>query len=342
VAPPALADPLADARTRASVLRVALVGLQQSTDTAVEEYDGAQETLAVAVTARVAAEQDLELARQGQQASTDAQTARVRSLYELGGPVALYGGALQAGSVSDVLRGMYDARRLLGRDARAARQQEARSARLAVAARTAEAAAQAQVRETVRVDQLVATVRDLLAQQRELVAGADAEVVRVAQAQQVAADRQAELAFTAQLAAAARAAPSGSGPVTGPDVPASQRATVVLAAATAQVGKPYLWGATGPDAFDCSGLTRWAYAAAGIALPRTARQQWTAGVHPALADLQPGDLLFWGNDPADPATIHHVAIYAGGGRMVVAAHSGTLVQVQQVYAAGYVGATRIG
>ena len=101
-----------------------------------------------------------------------------------------------------------------------------------------------------------------------------------------------------------------------------------------------MWGATGPDAYDCSGLTGAAYRAAGIALPRTSREQWYAGQHVDLGALLPGDLLFWAYDPSNPATIHHVALYAGGGMMVAAPHTGDVVKVQPVYLDGYVGAVR--
>jgi peptidoglycan DL-endopeptidase CwlO len=108
------------------------------------------------------------------------------------------------------------------------------------------------------------------------------------------------------------------------------------------VGKPYRWGATGPASFDCSGLVRFAYADAGLSLPRTSRQQWSAGRHVRVADLRPGDLVFWAHDPADPATIHHVGMYVGQGLMVHAHHTGALVRVDAVRPGGYTGATRPG
>ena len=89
---------------------------------------------------------------------------------------------------------------------------------------------------------------------------------------------------------------------------------------------PYVYAGNGPGTFDCSGLTRWAYGHAGVALPRTSREQWFVGPHPALADLQPGDLLFWANDVSDPATIHHVALYVGNGWMIHAPHTGDVVR----------------
>jgi cell wall-associated NlpC family hydrolase len=67
----------------------------------------------------------------------------------------------------------------------------------------------------------------------------------------------------------------------------------VIAYAKAQIGKPYLWGATGPDAFDCSGLTMTAYRAAGITIPRTSQQQWAYGPQVPASQVQPGDLVFF-------------------------------------------------
>jgi peptidoglycan DL-endopeptidase CwlO len=90
--------------------------------------------------------------------------------------------------------------------------------------------------------------------------------------------------------------------------------------ALSQVGKPYVWGATGPGAYDCSGLMLRAYESAGVTLPRVARQQYWAGAQLLVRQAQPGDLLFWGYDRSNPDSIHHVAMYLGNGRMVEAAN----------------------
>jgi peptidoglycan DL-endopeptidase CwlO len=111
--------------------------------------------------------------------------------------------------------------------------------------------------------------------------------------------------------------------------------------ALAQLGDPYRWGATGPNMFDCSGLTSAAYAAAGVAIPRVSRAQWGAGPHVQVANLLPGDLVFYADNPADPATIHHVGMYIGNGLMVHAPHTGDVVRVASIWRDGYVGATRI-
>jgi cell wall-associated NlpC family hydrolase len=111
--------------------------------------------------------------------------------------------------------------------------------------------------------------------------------------------------------------------------------------ALAQLGDPYRWGAVGPTAFDCSGLTSSAYRAAGVGIPRVSRAQWGAGPHVAVANLLPGDLVFYADNPRDPGTIHHVGMYIGNGLMVHAPHTGDVVRVASIWRESYAGATRI-
>jgi cell wall-associated NlpC family hydrolase len=112
-------------------------------------------------------------------------------------------------------------------------------------------------------------------------------------------------------------------------------AGVAVQTALAQLGKAYLHGASGPDAFDCSGLTMYAYAAAGISLPHSSAAQATLGVPVARADLQPGDLVFF------YTPISHVGLYIGNGQMVHASVPGRPVAVTSVDKAGYVTARRV-
>lgn len=133
------------------------------------------------------------------------------------------------------------------------------------------------------------------------------------------------------LSAAGVPDPSGCAPG-GTSPPASQVAGRAIDWALAQQGKLYVWGAEGPDAFDCSGLTLRAYEAAGVSLPRVANQQWDAGDKVSLAQAQPGDLLFWAYDPSRPETIHHVAIYLGGNRIVEAQQPGVPVHTRTISA----------
>jgi len=109
-----------------------------------------------------------------------------------------------------------------------------------------------------------------------------------------------------------------------------------LQAAITREGDPYVWGAAGPNEFDCSGLVVWAYAQEGIALPHYTGSLWNSGMHIARADLEPGDLVFFFAD------ISHVGIYIGDGMMIDAPDFGQTVQVQAVYWDAYVGAVRIG
>ncbi len=115
----------------------------------------------------------------------------------------------------------------------------------------------------------------------------------------------------------------------------------VLQAAASRIGRPYVWGATGPDAFDCSGLVGWAFRQVGISLPRTSFQQWYAGPHVPLSDARPGDLLFWNYDPTAPDLPDHVALYAGNGMMIVAPHTGEVVRYTAVPTAHLMGVVRV-
>lgn len=115
----------------------------------------------------------------------------------------------------------------------------------------------------------------------------------------------------------------------------------ILAAALSRVGLPYVWGGAGPNDFDCSGLVQWSFRQAGVLMPRVAAEQFLTGDHIPLAAAQPGDLLFWTYDPADPGYVDHVAIYLGNGMMVVAPHTGTNVQVAPVPTADFAGAVQV-
>ncbi|HVY09537.1 MAG TPA: bifunctional lytic transglycosylase/C40 family peptidase [Mycobacteriales bacterium] len=117
-------------------------------------------------------------------------------------------------------------------------------------------------------------------------------------------------------------------------------AEAAVRAALEEIGTPYLWGGEGAGGFDCSGLVQFAYARAGLALPRTAQDQYDATVH--LTDptsLLPGDLVFFGSGPRG---VEHVGIALGDGRMVDAPHTGAVVRVEAVDLSPgwFVGATR--
>jgi len=120
-------------------------------------------------------------------------------------------------------------------------------------------------------------------------------------------------------------------------VPVSVKAAVAVEAARAELGKPYHWAGAGPESFDCSGLTMVAWRAAGVTLPHNAAGQATMIPAVPLANVAPGDLIFYGNPD-----IYHVGIYIGGGQMIEAAHSGTLVRIADIHRPDLLGAGRPG
>lgn len=122
--------------------------------------------------------------------------------------------------------------------------------------------------------------------------------------------------------------PSGCGGGDGNLLPtASATAAKAIAYALKQLGKPYVWGDAGPNAFDCSGLMLRAYQTAGINLPRVSVDQFHAGALLPVRQAQPGDLMFLAYNPNDPRTIHHVFMYLGNNRIVEAPEPGIPVHV---------------
>ncbi|MFD3645699.1 NlpC/P60 family protein [Streptomyces cyaneofuscatus] len=118
---------------------------------------------------------------------------------------------------------------------------------------------------------------------------------------------------------------TGTGTGSGADGSYAAKAEKVLAFARAQIGKPYVWGASGPASYDCSGLTQAAWREAGVTLPRTTWDQVKVGTRVATSDLQPGDLVFFYDD------ISHVGIYKGDGMMIHAPKPGANVREESIY-----------
>jgi peptidoglycan DL-endopeptidase CwlO len=120
-----------------------------------------------------------------------------------------------------------------------------------------------------------------------------------------------------------------------PDLPApSDHASVAVSTAEAQLGKPYVYAAAGPDSFDCSGLTMYAWAAAGVSLPHNAEAQYESLPHVPIDSLEPGDLVFFGSP------IHHVGMFVGNGTMIEAPYTGVDVRYHTIYRPDFAGAAR--
>jgi peptidoglycan DL-endopeptidase CwlO len=133
---------------------------------------------------------------------------------------------------------------------------------------------------------------------------------------------------------------SGGGGYQGPSLPPptdpsppspSGGAAAAIAFARDQLGEPYVWGAAGPDSWDCSGLTMGAWAAAGVQISHYSVSQYYETTHISYSQIRPGDLIFWASDPSNPNTIFHVALYIGNGQMIQAPRTGRDVEIQDVF-----------
>ncbi|MCW2599413.1 MAG: hypothetical protein JWM02_1242 [Frankiales bacterium] len=178
-----------------------------------------------------------------------------------------------------------------------------------------------------------AAVSKAMAAQKAQIESALAEQQRLLSSLK-AAERARLNAMRQAAAAAARASRSRTLAVPTYNGPASGRAAVAVREAYNQLGKPYQWGGSGPSSFDCSGLTAWVWGHAGVSLSHSAAAQYNEGQHVSLANIQPGDLTFYGSP------IHHVGIYIGNGNMISAPHSGDVVKIQPAFRSDYVGASR--
>jgi peptidoglycan DL-endopeptidase CwlO len=169
-------------------------------------------------------------------------------------------------------------------------------------------------------------ITGLLSERKQKLGGIEAEVARL-QAQEAAA----ELAASRARARSASYSSSSSDNYATPSIPAHGD---VVDFAESRIGCPYRWAASGPNAFDCSGLAMWCYGKIGISLPHSSSAQIHSGQRVSKPDLQPGDLVFFGSP------IHHVGIYVGGGEMIEAPYSGARVRRASAFRHDYAGACR--
>lgn len=193
---------------------------------------------------------------------------------------------------------------------------------------------QSGLEERARAAAAAAAEREARRQARQAAAEAAADAAAEAAAQQAAADaaeqeqqdQQDEQDDSDQNDAGQhkQAVPDAAPPAPGAGVPA------VLAFARAQLGEPYRWGASGPSAWDCSGLTAGAWAAAGKSLPHYSVAQYEQSTPIRSSDLRPGDLVFWGSS-SSPSSIYHVALYAGNGKIIHAPRTGKPVTEESMY-----------
>ena len=335
--------------TAAPSVRERLAAAQRTLDTlnerisaAVEDYDAARLALADARARAAAASRRADATRVELAARRRQLTALAVSAYQSGGlqPLAV----VVSGHPADYLDRIAVLDAVAHRQANVVTAVTAAQARLDAAERSARDAAARADATVRRVAGTRAAIERTVAAQQRIVDRLKAEQARL---ERIAAERAAAARDAAQRAAAREAAAdaaaarqiTGGSPKASPPPlppPASGRAAIAVRAAYTRLGMPYVWGAGGPTAFDCSGLTSWAWAQAGVYLPHSSAAQFNSGPRVAQSALQPGDLVFF------YSPIHHVGIYVGGGNMIDAPHTGTVVAVRPVFWANYVGAVRPG
>jgi peptidoglycan DL-endopeptidase CwlO len=327
---------LTAARREADRLRATMDRISDQQDAAEERLAYVRDLLAVASTRAITTEQQLALLTEQTATIGDTATERVRALYMSGGAPALYSTLLDGDDISDVLSRVTTVQDVLRGDDTALDDSQAELSAVtelrAQQARVARQRAQLSGEATALVRRLATLHRSAT----RALAHADARVERLAEV--LRRQRQA-----AAEAAAARALEAyGATPFSNRPASGTPYGDAAVAAALSKLGSPYVWGAEGPDTFDCSGLVQWAYAQAGLSLPRLASDQYFASRPVDVSQMLPGDVLVYAYQPGVESTIHHITMYIGNGQMVHAPHTGDVVRVVPVYFDGLYGVARPG
>ena len=342
---PAAADPIAAKKAEAARIAAQLDDLARNAEVLTEQYDAAQLKVSAADADAVKAAAALRTADAAVAAAQIALKQTAVDAYVHGGLVPLGGDLATPKNALDLtIRRKYlnvvadrqtDALRTLrtARDDAARRRadldratQTSHQALLAADAKR-KAAAGAVGAQQALLSKTKGDLAALVTAEQQRKAAEDAKRVQLALAAQKAAQSSPTTSPSAK--------PSGTTPTllnrstgtapSNPPPPPNSGAAAAVAEAKRQLGKPYEWAAAGPDTFDCSGLTMWAWSHAGKQLPHNAAAQYNATARVAIADLQPGDLVFFGSD------LHHVGIYVGSGQMIDAPQTGEVVRYDSIY-----------
>ncbi|WP_069461676.1 C40 family peptidase [Actinacidiphila rubida] len=170
-----------------------------------------------------------------------------------------------------------------------------------------------------------ATAKKAAAAQQKAAVAAKAKADRAA-AEKAAKERAAQAASRSATRTPLRVTTLSSSSSTAVAPASSSKVDQLIAFLKSQIGKPYVYGATGPGSYDCSGLTQAAFGTVGVTLPRTSQEQSTAGTSVSISALQPGDLIFWGGQ----GSAYHVGVYIGNGQYLDAANPSTPVGIHQM------------
>jgi peptidoglycan DL-endopeptidase CwlO len=344
------AQKIARLRAQAAKVQHTIDRMNDQVEIVVEQFNSNQEALQATLDRQRATARRLDAARRQLAAAERVMDERIRAIY-IDGPVTRLSQFLEVRTVNDAVTMAHYQQSVTDADVQAIANVEQSKQKLTSVAATL--ALQQHQQETIQA-KLSSQRRDIdrrLAKQRGYLDRLSGEVKQAVQAEQrrqeelrrqalarkLAAERAAREKAAREAAARRQAAQASAAPTSTAPTNAAEQA---IAFARAQLGKPYQWGATGPDAYDCSGLTMSAYASAGVSIPRTASAQWTIGTHIGnLADLLPGDLVFYAYGTS-ASTIHHVGLYIGDGLMIEAPFTGASVRTASINRSDYFGATR--
>lgn len=348
---PALGDPIGDKQVQERRIMAQIDELGRKLDRASEAYDGATYRLSRIRASLRLNERELVVVRHDLGVAIHRLDVGLRNLYVSGTGDATVEILLGAQSLDDVINGIDAQNRILqqaGGLVTAARrfrlrlehlrerlQRTRRAQERLVAKRAAEKARI--VRGLAEEHRLLYSVQSQIAELRHEEAVRQAELAAAASARLAEQRAQEWQALHSGVVGVTSQAPGANGvPVT--IVPPSQIGTRVVSIAEQYLGYPYVFGAEGPSAFDCSGLVTYVFAQVGISLPHFAAAQWNYGIPVPESALEPGDLVFFAN-------LDHVGIYIGSGEYIAAPHPGGVVEITPLgepwSAANYYGAKRI-
>ena len=344
------AQKIARLRAEAAKVQRTIDRMNNQVETVVEQFNANQEALRATLDRQRDTRNRLQVAHRRLDGAEAVMGERIRAIY-IDGPVTRLGQMLEVQTVNDAVTMAHYQQSVTDADLRAIADVEQSKQKLTSVA--AALASQQRQQEAIR-STLSSQRRDIqrkLAQQRSYLDRLSGEVKQAVQAEQRRQEELRRQALARKLAAeraarekaareaAARQAAQTQAAQTQAPSPTSA-AQQAIAFAQAQLGKPYQWGASGPDSFDCSGLTMAAYASAGVNIPRTSRDQWNFGTHiGSMADLAPGDLVFYASG-SSASTIHHVGLFIGDGLMIEAPYTGSVVRTASINRSDYFGATR--
>jgi cell wall-associated NlpC family hydrolase len=320
-APAASADTLSQKRAQANAAERQLAAIQHEAETRIEAYDAVHQKFVNTRNAVRLNRQSLLVARANLKAAEARLTASLTETYKTGGEDA-FSYLLAARSIGELVDQMQVMQRvnginktLLNQVTRYKSEVSNRQALLAKQLTTvrAQQAASADAKRRVLA---------ALDRQKNYIHNLKASIQKIINDRQAAARRAAETA-----------AGAGLGNIPAP--PSSTLGGQAVAIAEQYLGVPYVWGGASPDGFDCSGLVMYVYAQLGVSLPHNAYEQYLALPHVPTSDLEPGDLVFFNG-------FGHVGIYIGGGMIIHAPHTGTVVQISSVSGEGGIaGAARV-